>query len=115
MAAVTQPDGLVALDRTLTALVRERGPLRAVLAHIAARLVVARAWEVIGTARLSDYAVERLGLSACSVRRLAVVGEAFGVHPRLEPGLAMGRLGWTKVRLLARRPRGEDMAEWIAR
>jgi len=59
-----QPDGLAAVDRKLAALCCERGPLRAVLARIAYRLVVVRAWERIGHARLSDYAVERLGLSA---------------------------------------------------
>ena len=70
-------DGLVALDRRLHALCRERGPLRAVLARIAWRLVIVRAWERIGYARLSDYAVERLGLSARWVRSLALVGEGF--------------------------------------
>jgi hypothetical protein len=67
----------VALDRTLAALCRQRGPLRAVLARIAARLVVLRAREHVGYARLSDYAIERLGLSARWVRSLALVGEAF--------------------------------------
>jgi hypothetical protein len=115
MADVAQPEGLVALDRTLAALCRQRGPLRAVLARIAARLVVLRAWEHIGYARLSDYAIERLGLSARWVRSLALVGEAFRIYPRLEEVLATGMLGWTKVRLLASLPRGEDEADWIAR
>ena len=43
-----EPDGLLALDRRLAASCRERGPLRAVLAHIACRLVDVRAWEHIG-------------------------------------------------------------------
>jgi hypothetical protein len=110
-----RPDGLVALDRRLEALCRERGPLRAVLARIAWRLIVVRAWEGIGYARLSDYAVERLGLSARWVRSLALVGEGFRVFPRLEEALLSGTLGFTKVRLLASLPRGEDEASWIAR
>jgi hypothetical protein len=115
VADLTQPEGLLALDRTLAALCRGRGPLRAVLARVAARLVATRAWEVIGSARLSDYAAERLGVSARWVCDLALVGEAFRVHRPLEEALATGTLGWTKVRLLARLPRGEDIAEWIAR
>jgi hypothetical protein len=110
-----QPDGLLALDRRLDALCREQGPLRVVLARIAWRLVVVRAWERIGYARLSDYAVERLGLSARWVRSLALVGEGFRAFPRLEEALLSGTLGFTKVRLLANLPRGEDEASWIAR
>src|SRR5919106_78581 len=108
-------DGLAALDRHLHALSRERGPLRAVLARIAWRLVVVRAWERIGYARLSDYAVERLGLSARSVLSLAQVDGGFRIFPGLEHALASGQLGWTKVRLLASLPRGEDEASWIDR
>ena len=59
---VCRGDFLAELDRRLVALCRERGPLRAVLARIAARLVALSGWERIGYARLSDYAVERLGL-----------------------------------------------------
>lgn len=40
------------------------GPLRRVLAAIAARLVATRAWERLCYTRLSDYARERPGLSA---------------------------------------------------
>jgi hypothetical protein len=71
--------------------------------------------ERLGYARLSDYAVERLGLSARWVRSLALVGEAFHVFPRLEEALVSGTLGWTKIRLLASLPPGEDEARWIVR
>jgi hypothetical protein len=108
-------DGLVAVDRRLHALCRERGPLRAVFARIAWRLVIVRAWERIGYARLSDYAVERLGLSARWVQGLAQVGEGFRVFPGLEEALVSGTLGWTKVRLLASLPPGEEQASWLAR
>jgi hypothetical protein len=85
-----------------------------VLARIAARLVWMRAWERIGYARLSDYAVECLGLSGRSVRSLAEVGARFRELPGLERALVSGTLGWSKVRLLARLPRGEDETRWIA-
>jgi len=89
------------LDRTLLALCRERGPLRAVLARVATRLVDRRAWE-------------RLGLSARSVRDLAQVGLGLCARPDLEQALVSGALGWTKVRLLARLPREENDAAWVA-
>jgi len=110
-------DGLVALDRRLHALCREGGALRAVLARIAWRLVIVRAWERIGYARLSDYAVERLGLSARWVQSLAQVGEGFRVFPGLEEALVSGTLGWTKVRLLASLPPTDEdeQASWLAR
>src|SRR2546426_6968827 len=110
-------DGLVAIDRRLHALSRERGPLRAVLARIAWRLVIFRAWERIGYARLSDYAVERLGLSARWVQGLAEVGEGFRVCPGLEEALVSGALGWTKVRFLASLPPTDEdeQASWLAR
>jgi hypothetical protein len=106
------------LDTKLTALCQERGPLRAVLARIAFRLVSLSAWKRLGYARLSDYAAERLGISARSVRSLAEVGVRLGRFPLLEDALVSGTLGWTKVRLLVRLLRDadgdEDEAAWIA-
>ncbi len=101
------------LDLTLSTLCREAGPLRAVLAHLAHRLDVLRAWERLGFARLSDYASERLGLSGRTVRSLAEVGACLRSHPYLEHALVSGTLGWTKVRLLARLS-GSSMPDWIA-
>jgi hypothetical protein len=112
---VCRPDGLEELDRRLAALCREQGPLRAVVARIASRLVGVRAWERLGYARLSDYAAERLGLSARSVQSLAHIGGRLAGRPRLEEALVSGRLGWTRVRLLASLPPEEDETRWIAR
>ncbi len=103
------------LDRSLVALCREEGALRAVLARIAAQLVSRRSWERIGYARLSDYAVECLGISGRTARSLAEVGTSLHWLPHLEEALVSGALGWTTVRLLARLPREEDEARWIAR
>ena len=49
---VAEANGLLAVDRRLAALCRERGPLRALLACIARRLVGSEAWERLGYARL---------------------------------------------------------------
>ena len=48
---VAEANGLLAVDRRLAALCRERGPLRALLACIARRLVGSEAWERLGYAR----------------------------------------------------------------
>jgi len=102
------------IDRELVERCRERGPLRAALARIAARMVEERGWERLGFARLSDYATECLGLSGRSVRSLGEVGARLGRSVRLEAALTSGELGWTKVRLLARLPEELKEAAWIA-
>ena len=113
MGEVRSPALPEEIDRQLATLCRERGPLRAVLARIAHHLASARAWERIGFARLSDYAVECLGVSARFVRSLAEVGARLEGGSPLEEALVSGTLGWTKVRLLARLPPEEDDAAWI--
>jgi hypothetical protein len=115
LSGVRAPDGLEELDRRLARLCREQGPLRAVVARIAWRLVDRHAPERIGFARLSDYAVERLGCSGRSLQSLARAGRAFVGRPQLERALVSGQLGWTKVRLLAGLPPEEDVQPWIAR
>jgi hypothetical protein len=108
----------------LAALARAAGPLRRVLAALAARLVDGpgpgehaggeKDWERIGYARLADYARERLGVSARSLQDLARVGRRLGVLPRLEAALVAGELPWSKVRLLARFATPADEGAWIA-
>ena len=111
---VRDGEGLRALDRRLGELCRQRGPLRAVVAHLSALLIVNRAWGPLGYARLNDYAVERLGLSGRFIRGFARVGKAFYGRPWLEEALASGTLGWTKVRLLAELPMDADGAAWVS-
>jgi hypothetical protein len=93
---------------------RSRGPVRAALAKIANELVRRRAWEPLCYARLSDYADERVGLSARTIQDLARVDGLFFRLPQLRAALIRGRLGWTKVRLVARAATRKDESEWIA-
>jgi hypothetical protein len=95
-------------------LVHSHAPLRIALARIAARLVATRAWERLGFARLSDYARERVGLSARQIQDLAHVCAALARLPRVESALLAGELSWSKARLLCRVARGEDEAAWVA-
>jgi hypothetical protein len=91
------------------------GPLRRVLAAIAARLVDTKGWQRLCYARLSDYARERPGLSARQLQELARVHRALAALPALEQALVANALPWSKVRLVARVAKPEDLAEWIAR
>jgi hypothetical protein len=91
-----------------------RGGLRRAVAAVAGRLVERRCWERLGFARLRDYSVERLGLSAREVQDLARVDGALQSLPLLESALRAGALGWTKVRLVARVATPGDEARWIA-
>ena len=102
------------LERRLVARVRSAGPLRAALAQLAHWLIGRSAWERLGYVRLSDYADERIGLSARSLQDLAHVGGKLEFLPRLRQALVRGQLGWTKVRLLARVAHMHDEERWIA-
>lgn len=91
------------------------GPLRRVLAAVAARLIETKAYERLCYARLSDYARERAGLSARQLQELAKVHRALAGLPGLERALIEGVLPWSKLRLLARVATAEDEDAWIAR
>jgi hypothetical protein len=112
---VSAVGGRLELDAQLAAYVRARGPLRRALAAVAGRLVAARGWERLGFARLRDYAVERVGLSARSVQDLACVDARLAELPRLEAALVSGSITWTKARLLARVATAVDERTWLAR
>jgi hypothetical protein len=101
-------------EEQLAQLAAAVGPLRRVLAALAARLVDTRAYERLCYARLGDYARERPGLSARQIQELARVGRALAGLPRLERALLANALPWSKVRLLARVVTVEDEAVWIA-
>lgn len=102
------------VERTLARLAAAAGPLRRVMAAVAARLVDSRAWERLCFARLSDYAREQLGVSARQLQELARVHRALGALPRLERALLANELPWSKLKLLARVATAEDEASWLA-
>jgi hypothetical protein len=102
-------------DARLRELSRAQAPLRRALLALAGRLVAIRGWERLGFARLRDYAVERLGLSARSLQDFAYVDRALGELPRLERAFVSGDLSWSKLRLLARVATGKDEGRWLER
>jgi hypothetical protein len=112
--AVVDLSGIRDTEQRLSELARAGGPLRRVVAGLAARLVEKQGWSRLGFARLGDYARERLGLSARSVQEFARVGARLGELPALEGALVSGQLPWSKVRLLARFVTTEDAGAWVA-
>jgi 5-methylcytosine-specific restriction endonuclease McrA len=100
-------------ERELAAIARARGPLRRALAAVAGRFVERRAWERLGFARLRDYAVERVGLSARTLHDLAHVDSALAHLPAIDHALAAGEITWTKVRLLTRVAGPETEEAWL--
>lgn len=103
-----------AVEDRLLALAHAGGPLRRLLAALAGRLTANRSWEPLGYARLSDYARERLGVSARWLQELARVEGRLAALPELEAALLSGRLPWSKVRLVARAASAESEAALIA-
>jgi hypothetical protein len=112
--AVVDLSGIRDTEQKLSELARAGGPLRRVIAGLAARLVEKQGWNRLGFARLGDYARERLGLSARSVQEFARVGARLGELPAVEGALVSGQLPWSKVRLLARFVSTEDAGAWVA-
>ena len=101
-------------DAKLLELVRAQAPLRRTLARLAGRFVALRGWERLGFARLGDYAVERLGVSARSIQDLAHVDGRLAELPGIDAALVRGDVTWTKTRLLARVATPSDEARWLA-
>jgi len=91
------------------------GPLRRVMAAVAAALVDTRAYERLCYARLSDYARERPGVSLRQLQELARVHRALAELPGLEAALLANLLPWSKVRLLVGVATADDERAWIAR
>lgn len=109
------PDAQYAVHRRLVATARAAGPLRIVLARVAAIFLGSEAWKRIGFVRLSDYARERLGISSRDLQELGRVGAKLGCLSALEAAFASGQLCWSKVRLIARVATPSDEGSWIER
>jgi hypothetical protein len=112
LAVARAPEALD-VDARLVELARAGAPLRRALAAIAAAVVARRAWDALGFVRARDYAVERLGLSARQLQDLAHVDGRFRRLPRVEAAFVVGRITWTKARLLCRVATPEDEALWV--
>ena len=102
------------VEPALVGLVRAQAPIRRALAALAGRFVYLQGWEPLGFARLGDYGMERLGLSARTLYDLAHTDGVLADLPEIDRAFVCGELSWTKVRLLARVASRGQSAHWLA-
>jgi hypothetical protein len=104
----SRTDAGVVLDRELVALASMESFCRLIIARIARRLIETRAWRPLGFVRLSDYARERAGVSPRTLEEDARVVRALDSLPAMRGMLELGKLSWTKLRLLVRVANAEN-------
>lgn len=105
----------VAIDRDLQRACRAEAVARLTLGSIACELLRRRGYRRLGFVRLSDYARERLGLSARALESAATVAARLANLPRIAAAFHAGELSWTKLRLVAGVADRTDEAMWLAR
>ena len=103
----------VVLDRYLVRLSRHESVCRLRLGRLAARLLDSRAYHRLGFARLTDYAIERLGISGRELQSAARVWRAICAIPGLAKAYRLGQLNWTKLRILCEVVSEETADDWI--
>ena len=100
-------------EERLAQLAASFGPLRRVLAAIAARLLDDCLYNLLSFRVLSEYAAERPGVSVRQLQELARVHRRLAGLPLLERALVRNELPWSKVRLVSGIATAEDEAAWI--
>jgi hypothetical protein len=103
------------LDRHLRRPSRLRAPVEWRLARILERLDRGSGYLDLGFARLSDYATERLGLTARRVQTLVTLARRLAALPRVAAACESGDLSQTQAALVARVATAGDEERWVAR
>jgi hypothetical protein len=105
----------IVVDEHLRRLAAHEAACRRVLGTVAAAFLDANAHHEIGLARLSDYAQERLGMSARELQSAAQVARALRRLPAIAAAFARGDVSWTQARLLSGTANETTEATWLAR
>lgn len=105
----------VEIDGELGRACHAEAAARLVVGGVAGELLRRRAYRRLGFVRVSDYACERLGISARALEVAAQVAARLDELPLIAAAFRSGELSWTHVRLLCGVARREDEAEWLAR
>jgi hypothetical protein len=103
------------VDRDLRQACRAEAAARLALGTIAGALLRRRGYRRLGFVRFSDYARERLGISARALESAAFVATRLEDLPRISAAFHAGELSWTKVRLLAGIAGAGDEDAWLER
>src|SRR2546430_8294412 len=106
-------DAALVIDGYLRRLAAQDARCRAVLGPLARAFLKRRGQQVLGFARLGDYACERLGLSARELQSLATVTERLEALPAARAAFEAGEVSWAKVRLLVAVAGAETERMWL--
>src|SRR6266404_5150881 len=103
------------VDIELRVACRMEAASRHELGIVAREVLRRRAYRRIGFVRLSDYARERVGLSARTLQYAAWVANRLDALPRVADAFNRSDLSWAQVRAICTVARPRDQDEWLAR
>jgi hypothetical protein len=103
------------LDVELRRLASLRARWDEVLGHLALLMKMWGFWRDMQFAKFSQYAAERLGLSARTVEQRIALERRLYDLPQLRAALRAGRVSYEQARLIARRATERTADEWIAK
>jgi hypothetical protein len=103
------------VDVELRVACRNEAAARHELGIVARELLRGRAYRRLGFVRLSDYARERLGVSARTLHAAAWVATRLDALPLVAAAFDRAELSWAQVRAICAVARSEDQEQWLAR
>ena len=106
-------DAALVIDGYLRRLAAQDARCRAVLGHLARAFLRGRGQQVLGFARLGDYARERMGLSARELQGLATVTARLEALLAIRTAFDAGEICWAQVRLLVGIATPESERAWL--
>ncbi|MBI3767373.1 MAG: HNH endonuclease [Deltaproteobacteria bacterium] len=103
------------LDIELQVACRSEAAARHELGIVARALCRGHAYRRLGFVRLSDYARERLGVSARTLHAAAWVATRLDALPLVTAAFDRAELSWAQVRAVCAVARPDDQEQWLAR
>jgi hypothetical protein len=103
------------VDIALRVAYRSEAASRHELGTVARELLRGRGYRRLGFVRLSDYARERLGVSARTLHAAAWVATRLEALPIVAAAFDRSELSWAQVRAVCAVARSEDQEQWLAR
>jgi hypothetical protein len=112
---ILRDEAAVLLNRHLRRLARMGTPIELRISRLLGRMKRLSAYLDLGFARMTDYAVERLGLSPRSTRTLLQIDDGLRRLPATARAYEAGRLSQSQVLLLLRIATSATESAWIDR
>ena len=109
------PSDLDGLDSEIRRLAAQLAVRDLQMGRLARALIEARGWKHLGYASLEQYARERVGVSASSLKHRAMLARRCDQLPSLAEALITGRIGYQAALLIGRLANPDVIDAWIAR